>query len=56
MKAIGRLLQIAGLIVPPLTILAQLGGSISAGQMLMFLVAAACAFGIGRIVEGYSAS
>lgn len=47
-------MQLAGLIVPPLSILAQLNGAVTVGQMLMFLVAAACAFWIGRIVEGYS--
>lgn len=55
MHAIGRIMQLAGLIVPPLSILAQLNGAISVGQMLLFLVAAVCAFWIGRIVEGYGA-
>ena len=54
MRALGKLLQIAGLTIPPLSIIAQLNESISQGQMLTFLVASACAFWIGRIVEGYS--
>jgi hypothetical protein len=33
---------------------AQLASTITLGQMLMFLVASACAFWIGRILEGYS--
>jgi len=55
MQALGKFLQLAGLIVPPVSIFAQLNGSISTKEMLVFLVAAACAFCIGRIVEGYSA-
>lgn len=54
MRAIGRLLQLTGLVVPICAIVAQLAQSISLGEMLMFLVAAVCAFWIGRIVEGYS--
>ena len=54
MRVLGKLLQIAGLSIPPLSIVAQLNESISQGQMLVFLVAAACAFWIGRIVEGYA--
>jgi len=54
MQAIGRMMQLAGLIVPPLSILAQLNGAISVRQMLMFLVASVCAFLIGRIIEGYA--
>ncbi|MCA9248003.1 MAG: hypothetical protein KDA42_12830 [Planctomycetales bacterium] len=46
-------MQWAGLIVPPLSIVAQLSESISQGQMLTFLVASVCLFYIGRILEGY---
>ena len=52
MYPFARLLQIAGLIVPPLAIIAQLNNSISLGQMLLFLVASISAFYIGRILEG----
>lgn len=52
MKRIGQLLQQAGLVVPPLSIVAQLSDAISLGQMLMFLVASVSAFLIGRILEG----
>lgn len=56
MQTLGKFLQIAGLTVPPLSILAQLSGSIGAGKMLVFLVASVCAFYIGRILEGYARS
>ena len=48
-------MQLAGLTLPPLSIVLQLGSAISLGQMLTILVASVCLFGIGRIVEGYSA-
>lgn len=54
MHSIGRGLQLLGLAVPPLSIIMQLAGSITLGQMLTMLVAAVCMFGIGRIVEGYA--
>ncbi len=54
MPAIGKFLQLAGLIVPPVSIFAQLSELISTKEMLVFLVAAASAFCIGRIIEGYS--
>ena len=54
MALFGRLMQIVGLVVPPLAIILQLQNAITLGQMLTFLVAAVCAFWIGRIVEGYS--
>jgi hypothetical protein len=53
-RGFGRLLQIAGLAVPPLSIVLELSGSISQGQMLTMLVASVCCWGIGRIVEGYA--
>ena len=54
MRTLGRLMQIAGLSIPLLAIVAQLNESITQGQMLMFLVAAVCVFWIGRIVEGFA--
>ncbi len=53
-RTIGRLLQIVGLGVPPLSIFLQLTEAISLGQMLTLLVASVCCFGIGRILEGYT--
>jgi hypothetical protein len=62
MHTAGRLLQHLGLILPPIAIVLQLapgnapgGTAISLGQMLMLLIAAICAFLIGRILEGYAA-
>jgi hypothetical protein len=54
MRAFGRFLQMLGLVLPPLSIVLQLSGSISLGQMLTMLLAAVAAFAIGRILEGYS--
>ena len=54
MRSFGRALQVSGLAVPPLGIVLQLADAITLGQMLTMLVAAACMFGIGRIVEGYA--
>jgi len=54
MRSIGRLMQLIGLTVPPISIVLQLGETISLGQMLTMLVASACSFGIGRILEGYA--
>ncbi len=54
MRSFGRSLQLLGLTVPPLSIMLQLAGSISQGQMLTMLLASVCLFGIGRIAEGYS--
>jgi len=55
LRSIGKMLQVAGLVVPPLAILAQLAAGVSVGQMLLFLVAAVSAFWLGRILEGYAA-
>jgi F0F1-type ATP synthase membrane subunit a len=54
MASIGRLLQIVGLVLPPLSIILELQGAIRSGQMLIALVAAVSAFWIGRILEGYA--
>ncbi len=53
MRTLGRLLQIAGLTLPPLSIMLQLGNFIGTGPMLVMLVASVSAFYLGRIVEGY---
>ncbi|MEX0977558.1 MAG: hypothetical protein WDZ48_01825 [Pirellulales bacterium] len=54
MRSFGRLLQIVGLAVPPLSIVMELSSAISQGQMLAMLVASVCCWGIGRIIEGYA--
>ena len=55
MRSLGRGLQILGLAIPPLAMVLQLTEAVSLGQMLTMLVAAVCAFLIGRILEGYFA-
>jgi hypothetical protein len=54
MYTLGRVFQSAGLIIPPLAIIAQLNNRISAGQMLRFLVVAICVFSIGYVMQRYS--
>lgn len=54
MYVLGRLLQLAGLVILPLAIMAQLSGSITLGQMLQFLVAGICVFSIGYLLQTYS--
>lgn len=54
MYSVARLLQIVGLTIPPLAILAQLMERITLGQMLGFLVAAMAFFGIGHLMQRYS--
>ncbi|HEY2760235.1 MAG TPA: hypothetical protein VGI75_05815 [Pirellulales bacterium] len=54
MAQLGRALQIVGLVVPPLSIVLQLEDAITAGKMLVALVASVSAFWIGRIIEGYA--
>lgn len=54
MRPIGRLMQMAGLALPPLSIVMQLSEAITLAQMLAMLLASAAIFWIGRIVEGYA--
>ena len=51
MYTLARLLQIVGLVIPPLAIVAQLNESITLGQMLGFLVVAICVFMIGQTLQ-----
>lgn len=53
MQLLARLLQLAGLTIPPLAIVAQLQQNIKASQMLQFLFVAVCLFGIGYILQIY---
>ena len=53
MRTLGRMLQVVGLAIPPLAMIAQLGERISAGQMLQFLVASVVLFGIGYLLQQY---
>jgi hypothetical protein len=56
MYSLARLLQMAGLTILPLAILAQLNESITAGQMLGFLVVGALVFTIGYLLQRYTGS
>ncbi len=53
MRGLARLLQLVGLTIPPLAMIAQLGERITAGQMLQFLVVAVALFGIGYMLQQY---
>jgi hypothetical protein len=58
MSAIGRLLQILGLILLPLAMVMELTGalgrSFGLSDMVIMLVFGAAAFYIGRYMEGYA--
>ncbi|MCC7085110.1 MAG: hypothetical protein IT427_08890 [Pirellulales bacterium] len=54
MAFIGRLLQIAGLILLPISMILQLSQRIDVRTMLLLLVMGFAAFYLGRIIEGYS--
>ena len=54
MASLARLLQLAGLIVPPMAIIAELNHSISLGQMLGFLVVSICVFSLGHLLQRYA--
>ena len=53
MQLLARLLQLAGLTIPPLAMVAQLQQNIKASQMLQFLVVAVCLFSAGYILQVY---
>lgn len=54
MVAVARFLQLVGLAIPPLSIMAQLSNAITLGQMLQFLVVAVGIFFIGYLLQRYS--
>jgi hypothetical protein len=57
MKAIGQFLQFAGLIILPVAMCMEFTGMLGrkgVSEMVILLVFGAAAFGVGRIVEGYS--
>jgi hypothetical protein len=56
MYTLARFLQLAGLTIPPLAILAQLNQAISAGKMLGFLVVSVLIFSIGYLLQRYTSS
>jgi hypothetical protein len=51
MHALARLLQVAGLIILPLAMVAQLDERIRAGQMLQFMIVGACLFTVGYLLQ-----
>jgi hypothetical protein len=54
MHTLARLLQFAGLTIPPLAMIAQLGNHISAGKMLQFLLLSVGIFVLGYVMQRYS--
>lgn len=54
MYTLARILQLAGLTIPLLAIVAQLNERISLRQMLGFLVVAMGVFGMGHLLQRYS--
>ena len=53
MYTLARFLQMVGLTIPVLTVVAQLNQSISAGTMLGFLVVSVLVFSIGYLLQRY---
>ena len=58
MKTVGRLLQLAGLIALPVSMVLEisnmLGRAFGLSQMVIMLVFGFCAFQLGRYLEGYA--
>lgn len=54
MNALARFLQFAGLTIPPLAMIAQLGNHITAGKMLQFLLVAVGIFVLGYTLQRFS--
>ena len=55
MRALGRFLQFAALLMLPLAMVVQLFGVLRPAQLLVALVFGVAAFYLGRVIEGYSA-
>ena len=53
MHAVARFLQLVGLAIPPLAMVAQLNGDISTGPMLQFLCMAVGVFVLGYALQRY---
>lgn len=58
LRQVGRLLQLAALIILPISMLLQLtnglGRQLYVSEMVIILVFGAAAFSVGRIIEGYA--
>ena len=55
MRALGKLLQFAALVMLPIAMVVQLFGGLGPAQLLVALVFGVAAFYLGRMIEGYSA-
>ena len=53
MHSLGKLLQLAGLVILPIASVLQLEGSISVGKMMKMLAVGVIAFAIGWILVTY---
>jgi hypothetical protein len=53
MQILARLLQLAGLTIPPLAVIAQLMERIKASQMLLFLFVSVGLFTAGYLLQRY---
>ena len=58
MKFIGKLLQVAALIILPLSMFLQLGGALTrefgVSDMVKMLICGIALFYVGRLLEGYA--
>jgi hypothetical protein len=62
MGTFGKLMQVAGLVLLPVSMMMQLtggvraptGGSFTVSAMLLMMVLGVCLFSVGRILEGYA--
>ncbi|MCH2114977.1 MAG: hypothetical protein MK171_08720 [Pirellulales bacterium] len=53
MHALARLMQMFGLAIPPLVMVAQFNGAIKTGEMLQFLCVAVGVFVLGYTLQRY---
>ena len=56
MRSLARFLQLVGLTIPPLAMVAQLANRIKANQMLQFLAVAVCFFLMGYLLQQHGGS
>ena len=62
MRTLGKLLQVAGLVLLPVSMMMQLSAGVRAptgsgstvSAMLLLMVFGVALFGVGRIIEGYA--